>query len=320
MAKGNGYGFGLPRLAEEAARLGLPSIAVGTAREAAAMRQHFGGDIVILQPWDAGDRVAVELVHDPQIITTVSRIDDLEALASLGGQPPRILVEVLTAMCRHGLAEDELPEVAAWADRFVIEGWTIHLPMRGDSDRHRLAADQLGRAALQVVDAPLWFSHLPTQDYLALAARLGEGRARLRMGTKLWLGDPGALKVTATVLDVHPVRRGQKIGYWQRPAMGEGTLVVVSGGTANGIGLEAPNSAKTWKSRAVALATGALAAAGQALSPYTIRGEKRWFAEPPHMQSSLLFLPAKVDPPEIGDELPVEVRNTIATFDETVFS
>lgn len=320
VAKGNGYGFGIRQLAEETAALGLTTLAVGTPAEAAEVKEYFDGDIVILLPWEPNDPRAVEQARDPRVIVTVSRLTDLEILANLGGERPRVLVEVLTSMFRHGLPVEDLPAVQTFVDYLAVEGWTIHLPMRGDQNKNRAEADRLGRAALDVLDAPLWFSHLPTQDYLEIAARLGEDRARLRMGTTLWLGDPGALKTTATVLDVHPIKRGQRVGYWQRPAQGDGYVVVVSGGTANGIGLEAPTSAKTLRSRAVSFATGALEAAGRALSPYTILGEKRWFAEPPHMQSSLVILPAKVEPPNVGDELPVDVRNTIATFDQVVFA
>ncbi len=318
VAKGNGYGFGLRQLADETTRLGLRTLAVGTPAEAAEVKEYFDGDIVILLPWEPNDPHAVEQARDPRVIVTVSRLTDLEILANLGGDKPRVLVEVLTSMRRHGLPVEDLQAIDMWKDFLAIEGWTIHLPMRGDNN-NRVEADKLGRAALAVFDAPLWFSHLPTADYLAMAARLGEGKAHLRMGTTLWLGEPGALRTTATVLDVHPIKRGQRVGYWQRPAAADGYVVVVSGGTANGIGLEAPTSAKTLKSRAVSFATGALEAAGRALSPYTILGEKRWFAEPPHMQSSLVMLPAKVEPPNVGDELPVDVRNTIATFDQIIF-
>ena len=50
--KGNGYGFGRTRLAQEAATLGADTIAVGVAREVARVRRHFDGDVVIMQPWD----------------------------------------------------------------------------------------------------------------------------------------------------------------------------------------------------------------------------------------------------------------------------
>ena len=47
VAKGNGYGFGLGRLATEAADLGVATIAVGTAGEVAAVRDRFDGEIVV---------------------------------------------------------------------------------------------------------------------------------------------------------------------------------------------------------------------------------------------------------------------------------
>ena len=55
-------------------------------------------------------------------------------------------------------------------------------------------------------------------------------------------------------------------------------------------------------------------------SPYTIGGKQRLFAEPPHMQASMLFLPAGAPVPEVGDEVDVRVRYTATSFDETVVS
>jgi hypothetical protein len=117
------------------------------------------------------------------------------------------------------------------------------------------------------------------------------------------------------VLDVHEVKRGERAGYRQRVCPADGWIVVVAGGTSHGIGMEAPTSAKTLRHRAIAFATGSLAAAGLALSPYTINGKKRWFLEPPHMQCSQVFLPRKERPPRIGQEVPVELRLTTATVD-----
>jgi len=141
---------------------------------------------------------------------------------------------------------------------------------------------------------------------------------RLRVGTRLWLGDPGSLTTVATVLDVHPVRRGDRAGYRQRRIARSGWLVIMAGGTAHGIGMEAPTSASSNRQRVVALAQGGLQATGRALSPYTIAGSKRWFLEPPHMQASLVLLPDSVPPPTIGDDLPVELRLTTALVDRIV--
>ena len=122
----------------------------------------------------------------------------------------------------------------------------------------------------------------------------------------------------ATVLDVHPVRRGDRAGYRQRKISQDGWLVVIAGGTAHGVGLEAPTPAATGRQRLVALAQGGLEATGRALSPYTIAGKKRWFLEPPHMQASLVLLPASEQPPAVGDEVPVELRLTTAVVDQVV--
>jgi Alanine racemase, N-terminal domain len=323
VAKGNGYGFTLPRLAAEAQRLGVDTIAVGTPPEVAQMRDGFAGDVVVLQPFDGADPLAVELARDPAVITTVSRIGDLERIATLTGDgaAPRVLVEVLTSMRRHGLPPDRLSVVRDYARRVRLEGWTIHLPMRAEG--RYAEAESLGRSALSATAAPLWLSHLPAEDVSALSRQLGGSSGtpvpvRLRLGTWLWLGDPGSFRVTASVLDVHSVRRGDRAGYRQRRCPGDGWIVVVAGGTAQGIGLEAPTPARSIRQRAVSLATGSLEAAGLALSPYTIAGKKRWFLEPPHMQSSLVFLPRSVSPPAIGDEVPVQVRLTTATVDRIV--
>ena len=203
-----------------------------------------------------------------------------------------------------------------------FEGWTIHLPLLADG--RYAEAELLARAALAVRPGPLWLSHLPSEETAALARQLGGASGdpapvRLRLGTRLWLGAETTRRTLATVLDVHPVRRGERAGYRQRLVPADGWILVIAGGTSHGIGMEAPTAASTVRQRAIALATGSLEAAGLALSPYTVAGKKRWFLEPPHMQSSLVFLPAKQTPPAIGDEVPVELRLTTATVDEVVF-
>src|SRR3546814_6894527 len=84
------------------------------------------------------------------------------------------------------------------------------------------------------------------------------------------------------------VDRGDIFGYRGRSAPKSGTILIVSGGTAHGIGLEAPTGANTMKARASAIARGGMDAAGFVRSPYSIGGKQRLFAEPPHMQASML--------------------------------
>ena len=73
---------------------------------------------------------------------------------------------------------------------------------------------------------------------------------RMRVGTRLWLGDRSTLSASGTVLAVHPLSEGVKVGYRQRKSGKNATLVVVSGGTANGIGLSAPSPTTSLRQRA----------------------------------------------------------------------
>jgi len=313
VAKGNGYGFGIGRLAAEASELGVDTLAVGTALEVAAARGHFDGDIVVLTPWQPWDQTASALLADPRVISTVGRLDGLARLQREHAGA-RILVERLTSMCRHGLEDADLARAAGLCDGLRVEGWTIHLPMVGAG--RQAEARALAASCLNVVRAPLWFSHLDAAEVASIGREHDVG-TRLRLGTQLWLGAPHTRRVTARVLDLHPVRRGQRIGYWQRRIPADGWVVVVSGGTANGIALSAPTSGATWRQRAITAANGSLDALGLALSPYTLAGKKRFFVEPPHMQSSLVFLPGSASV-TIGDEVPVEVRLTTATVDQII--
>ena len=79
------------------------------------------------------------------------------------------------------------------------------------------------------------------------------------------------------------------------------------GGTAHGIGLEAPLGDASLKGRAATLARGGLDAAGFVRSPFSIDGKQRLFAEPPHMQASMLFVPHGAGVPAVGDQ--VDVRD-----------
>lgn len=316
VAKGNGYGFGLTTLAAEAQALGVDTMAVGTAAEVRYVREAFAGDVVVLQPWRPHDRDAVALAGDPRVIHTVSSAADLSELSE-SAQRPRVVVEVLSSMRRFGVEVERLAEVGALLDSVELAGWTVHLPMLTPTGSNADEAERLAQAALAVRQAPCWFSHVSAADYDRLRASLFV-ETRKRVGTELWLGGPAKREVTATVLDVHPVSRGDRIGYWQRAMPADGHVVVVSGGTAHGIALEAPTPASSMRQRLISVANGSMAAAGLALSPYTIGGAKRWFVEPPHMQASMVFLPAKVYPPHIGDEVVVEVRLTTAAVDRIV--
>jgi alanine racemase len=314
VTKGNGYGFGNGLLATEAKDLGVDTLAVGTYDEIPTVAAHFPGDLLVLSPWRPGDDLHQT---DLRVVHTVSRLADLRTLAQR--EPtPRVVVEVLTSMRRHGIAPAEIPAAAALLDRTRFEGWALHLPLAGD----QLGEARTLAAALPTINSdrrPLWVSHLAAAD----AAVLAEERSadvRVRIGTALWLGQRSTFRARASVLDVHNIRRGERFGYRQHRATRDGSVVVVAGGTAHGIALEAPTPATTVRQRAVAVAKGGLEAFGRALSPFHVAGKQRWFTEPPHMQCSLIWLPGNVKSPAVGDEVDVDVRMTTTTFDRIAWA
>ena len=93
---------------------------------------------------------------------------------------------------------------------------------------------------------------------------------------------------------------------------------MVAGGTAHGVGLEAPRAVRGLAPRARTLARSGLAAANRFRSPFSWAGRKQWFAEPPHMLVSMLYLPRQYQPPEPGAEIPAELRHTSTHFDQVV--
>jgi hypothetical protein len=281
----------------------------------------FSGDLLLLTPWRPfGAALEVPPSWHGRLVHTVSRVQDVRDLQER--QPrARFVLEMVTSMLRHGLTALELREAAsALGSGAAAEGIALHLPLASGAhlaEVHRLLDEVVG-AGLAGRRTTVWVSHLTDEELAKLRTSHADFDIRPRVGTDLWLGDRSALRVTATVLDVHPVNRGDVFGYRGRSAPKSGYVVVVSGGTAHGIGLEAPTGGSSLRSRAATLARGGMDAAGFVRSPFTIDGKQRLFAEPPHMQASMLFLPAGAHVPAVGDEVDVRVRYTATTFDRVV--
>ena len=328
VAKGNGYGFTLGRLARKTQwlhdqGLGVDTLAVGTYAELPEVASRYDGSLLVLTPWRPfGAALETDPALAKRIIHTVSRVEDLTDL--LDRQPDaRFVLERATSMLRHGMTARGLWAAArevATRPGARIEGVALHLPLA-----HGAHLTEVRRLVNDVVAAELdlrtiWVSHLSAGELTELRAAYPDLVFRPRIGTDLWLGDRGALRVTATVLDAHEVERGDSYGYRHRTAPKAGHILVVSGGTAHGIGLEAPTGDASIKARAATLARGGLDAAGFVRSPFSIDGKQRLFAEPPHMQASMLFLPHGARVPAVGDEVDVRVRYTATAFDRIVVS
>mgnify|MGYP000155965924 FL=1 len=342
--KGNGYGLGQELLAATAMDLGADTIAVGTVFEIESVVSITQGDIVVLQPFDPRDSGAAakwweigEKFYSGRIIRTVSNLEALIELAT-GAGGVRVILEARSSMLRFGFTEPELVGALANSEirsalavgRIFIEGLSVHLPIeRSALDSHAVEVMRwagLWEAETAVWEgysppAPLiWVSHCTDSELATIRQSVSELIVRMRVGTRLWLGDRSALSAYGTVLAVHPVAEGVKVGYRQRSAGKNATLVVVSGGTANGIGLSAPSPTSSLRQRVTSFGIGALDATGRAMSPFKIGGKQRWFAEPPHQHVSMLWLNNESVLPQIGDHISAEIRFTTTRFDSISIS
>ncbi|MCX2967942.1 alanine racemase [Streptomyces sp. TRM70308] len=313
VCKGNGYGFGHQRLAEEVTGFGSDILAVGTTYEAARMKDWFSGDLLVLTPFRRGE----EPVPLPdRAIRTVSSVDGVGSLVGA-----RVVVEVMSSMKRHGVAEQDLGKLHAAIENVRLEGFAIHLPL-DRTDGSDAVEEVIGwmdrlRAARLPLET-MFVSHLSADEFARLQQQFPQTRFRARIGTRLWLGDHTATEYRGSVLDVTRVARGDRFGYRQQKAQHDGWLVVVAGGTSHGVGLEAPKALHGMTSRAKGVARAGLATVNRNLSPFVWGGKQRWFAEPPHMQVSILSVPADAPEPHVGDEMVAHLRHTTTHYDRLV--
>jgi hypothetical protein len=227
VTKGNGYGLTVGRLARRAqwlaehagetgARLDL--LAVGTYDEIDQAATRYDGDLLVLTPWrpfgaalELDERTASRVVH------TVSRPDDLAALRERD-PGARFVLEQLTSMLRHGMTRRDLATAAealreTGTGRGGLRGVAMHLPLNTTSHLSEVSRLINDIVASGLPTRTVFVSHLTHGELARLATSYPDFTVRPRVGTALWLGDRGALAVTATVLDVHDVERGEVFGY-----------------------------------------------------------------------------------------------------------
>lgn len=317
VAKGNGYGFTVPLLTRTAAGLGVGRIAVGTVGDAAAALRMFPGDVIVLETPAETEPLLAD--GDRRVLYTAASVQGAAGLAR-----HRLIVECRSSLLRQGITESDLAALWHATDGGrAIEAFSLHLPIDrppGTDPAVETArwVSALAAAGYQV--RTMYVSHLEAAELTALAAAFPGTDFRQRVGTRLWLGRRSAFRAAATVLQVLPVRRGERLGYRQYRSARDGWLVMVAGGTAHGVGLEAPGAPRGLLPRARALARSGLAAMNRVRSPFTWDGRKQWFAEPPHMLVSMLLLPRDTEPPKPGMELGAELRYTATLFDHVTLS
>ena len=309
--KGNGYGFGIKVLAQEAKNLNLPVVAVATIAEAQEVQSVFPGEILLLSPSAHSD--------SEKVIHTISPHSSIFSAK----MPKKFVLELLSPIHRHGFSVSDLGNALdKYSKSGKCEGIAIHLPI----DQKTSAAEWIDRNLRSITERgidptefnnSIWVSHISENDLINLKKNWPQIIWKIRIGTKLWLGDRGALKVKAEVLDLHAIQRPTRVGYRQY-RVGRGWLVIASGGTSHGVGLEIATPKRDFLSQVKSLTKSFLNLVGWNPSPFSWNGKKLEFAEAPHMHVSLLTLKGKAAP-EIGGEIDVDVRFTTTTFDQVVF-
>jgi alanine racemase len=273
VVKGNGYGFGRTWLAEFAADFS-DTIAVGNVHELAGMPSTV--DCVVLTPTLTAPEATTPIL-------TVGSAAHVEALAGWGG---RVLVKLTSTMRRFGRGV-ELIELARDSGLAVV-GASIHPPLAGSMDEH--AADVVATAERVPGDLPIWVSHLDPETHATLPR---SHRYRLRLGTLLWHGDKSTLHLESDVLDVRPVRAGERAGYRSLPVGSDGHLVVIGAGTANGV---------------TPLPDGR--------SPFHHARRRLPLHEAPHMHVSMTFVADGEPLPAVGEWVDVQRPLHMTTVDE----
>lgn len=271
--KGNGYGFGRAELASVAVQLS-ELLAVGTIHELDGLPD--GVTPIVLTP----------TLTAPRSIEPVLTIGNTEHIDALRGWSGRVIVKLTSEVRRYG-GDIALAADAQRAGLRTV-GVSIHPPLAGAEEEHRA---QIVRR-LPEIDPSLdvWVSHLSPATYESLPPG---HRYKLRLGTYLWHGDREALHLGADVLEVRPVAGGERAGYRLRQVPGDGRLVMIGAGTANGV---------------TALPDGR--------SPFHFRRERIALLEPPHMHTSMGFVPDGDPCPTVGDWVDVQRPLTMTAVDE----
>ncbi len=237
-------------------------------------------------PDDVTAVVLTPSLTPPPTTDPVLTVGSLAHITALHGWDGSVIVKLTSAMNRYGGDLELLTEAQRAGLRTV--GVSIHPPLAGTDDEHRAQIVEW----LPDIDPSLdvWVSHLAPVTYETLP---NTHRYRLRLGTYLWHGDRESLHLQADVLDTRPIAAGDQAGYHLRQIAADGTLVMVGAGTANGVH---------------PLTDGR--------SPFHHERSRLELLEPPHMHTSMLFVPDGEPCPETGDWVDLQRPLTMTAVDE----
>ena len=274
--KGNGYGFGRAWLADVAGEF-TDTVAIGTIHELDDLDERMTP--IVLTP----------TLTPPASTVPVLTVGNAGHIAALNGWLGRVIVKLDSPMRRFG-GNIELVAAAEAAGLQVV-GVSIHPPLAGTMDDH---VEAITQRRVDIDPAlPVWVSHLDPAAYASLP---DTHQYRLRLGTLLWHGDKSALHLGADVLDVRPVRAGDTAGYRLGTVAADGHLVMIGAGTANGVAMIDEGS--------------------RSLSPFHFERQRLALHEPPHMHTSMAFVPNGASLPDVGDHVDLQRPLHMTLVDE----
>ena len=277
VVKGNGYGFGRIRLAKIAAEF-CDTVAVGTVHELEGLPPELTA--IVLTP----------TLSPPTSTRPILTVGNEQHIKALDGWNGRVTVKLTSAMQRYGRGP-ELIDQAQQGGLDVVSA-SIHPSLTGSTadQRAEIFAAGLAEPSDIPADLPIWVSHLGPTSYASLPST---HPYRLRLGTALWHGDKSVLHLTADVLDVQTISAGSNAGYRLTPIEEQGHLVMIGAGTAQGV-----------------------ATLPDGRSPFHFGQTRLALLEPPHMHTSMAFIPSGQSVPAIGDRVDLQRPLHMTAVDE----
>ena len=288
VVKGNGYGLGRTTL------IGLVDELLGPSCKVAVGTVHEIGDIgidhpvQIMTPLGDLDR-AISL--PATAIPTVASTRDLAVLHEIGWRG-RVTVKLASSMRRFGVSHDEFPALVQKVNLAgcLVDSCSIHLPTAGSEAEH------LSELRSWIPSIPECVTVSASHITAAIVAELmDEDPKRIietRVGTQLWHGNKKHFALHAEVLTTHECSTGHTAGYRSTSVPGNGRVVVIGAGTAQGVS-PLPNGD----------------------SPFHFAQTRLTLLEPPYMHNALAFVPDGQPCPNVGDMVDVQRPLTMVHAD-----
>ncbi|MCQ2444218.1 MAG: alanine racemase [Mailhella sp.] len=236
--KADAYGHGLLRAASELSRAGIDWAAVGTVREAELVRDHgYSGHIVALLSSPLTKEEAI-LAAGKKLIPLIHSFDCLDAAENAMRMPEaeglvlEAAIKIDTGMARLGFRLEELEQVierlaACPSIMPVIQISHLAVADEPDEDAYTQMQFEIFRRAADMLRRQYPGMRCSLGNTAGLLSHAGIPGEICRPGLALYGGNPmygtsregdcpelkPVMSVSTRLLSVHPLRRGESLGY-----------------------------------------------------------------------------------------------------------